>query len=147
MSDTVKLKEALDECLYLNSALSDAQKTIEQLREEVGIWKQERDLCHRLYKQLDAEAVKLRSQNEQLQRELEAAKKDSERMDWLGARLAHPHYWQDLVFAWDHEDGIWLSTVERGEWQSVGTPLEVTSPKPTIREAIDAAARATETKA
>lgn len=69
---------------------------------------------------------------------------DAERLQFLESFLSHPHYWQDLVLSWDHEDGVWLSTIRRGDYHGA-TPMEWTPKQPTLRDAIDAAIKAAST--
>lgn len=64
---------------------------------------------------------------------------DKARIDWLDARIKDEAAWTDFLIQHDWEDGVWISTVERG--QTLGARAIDDSPTPlhSLREAIDAA--------
>jgi hypothetical protein len=68
-----------------------------------------------------------------------AARTDTDRLNWLDARVKNQSVYRDLVLASDWEDGVWLSEVRRGEYRGALALDSSAAPLDSIREAIDAA--------
>lgn len=69
-------------------------------------------------------------------RELELARQDTRRIDWLGAIL---NPWRDVVLATDHEDGVWVAEITPGTYRGARALDDKDNPLADIRVALDAA--------
>ena len=80
----------------------------------------------------------LQKANEQLA----AKERDSKRLDYLDALVKHPPFRCDVILQHDHEDGVWLASIERGRAYGV-TPIDsdISTPHLDVRAAIDSAAK------
>ena len=74
--------------------------------------------------------------------QLAAKERDSERLDYLDALVKHPPFRCDVILQHDHEDGVWLASIERGRAYGV-TPIDsdISTPHLDVRAAIDSAAK------
>ncbi len=90
------------------------------------------------FRQLLAEQGQGKSKQEA---EQDAARKDTELLDWLEMWLTENRYRHDLALQSDEEDGVWFAKLYRHECgQLRGSPLDPTDGKPlTVRDAIRAA--------
>jgi ribosome-associated translation inhibitor RaiA len=74
---------------------------------------------------------------EKSRRETDKKHPDTKRINWLGSAVEH--FGRDIGFHWDHEDGFWFATFDRGT--SGGIPLDSATKNKSVRAAIDAAMR------
>ena len=80
----------------------------------------------------------LQKANEQLA----AKERDSERLDYLDALVKHPPFRCDVILQHDHEDGVWLASIERGRAYGVTSiDSDISTPHLDVRAAIDSAAK------
>ena len=77
-----------------------------------------------------------------LEEQLAAKERDSKRLDYLDALVKHPPFRCDVILQHDHEDGVWLASIERGRAYGV-TPIDsdISTPHLDVRAAIDSAAK------
>ena len=81
-------------------------------------------------------------ERDKLKEQLADKERDSERLDYLDALVKHPPFRCDVILQHDHEDGVWLASIERGRAYGVTSiDSDISTPHLDVRAAIDSAAK------
>ena len=99
-------------------------------------------LCFREDEDYGSSVRQVIEERDKLREQLAAKERDSKRLDYLDALVKHPPFRCDVILQHDHEDGVWLASIERGRAYGV-TPIDsdISTPHLDVRAAIDSAAK------